>query len=303
MGYAHFGFTSALERSIKMYSNLLRQMKLININVDVLPISKSFSSQFWPIMASIEDISIRTLPFVIDIYHGICKPCDANDFLSSFVNEFLNIKGILNAIFCDAPIKSFITYTKAHTGYFSCSKCIQKGDFVHNRIIFPEINNILQMTRDSVLEKLSIGMASQIPLDYMHLVCLGVMKRLLQIWINENEQNRLSTESIDSISQYLMNIKQNILSEFVRKPRTLVDIDKWKATELSQFLFLAIKIIANPQICINETFFAYAHSLLLYFVSNYGTIYGQKYSVVKFLIDNPYSEIPTSWLILDDNQQ
>ncbi|KAL6417081.1 hypothetical protein ACFW04_012337 [Cataglyphis niger] len=277
--YAHFGFTSALERSIKI-----------------------FSSQFWPIMASIEDISIRTLPFVIDIYHGICKPCDANDFLSSFVNEFLNIKGILNAIFCD-PIKSFITYTKAHTGYFSCSKCIQKGDFVHNRIIFPEINNILQMTRDSVLEKLSIGMASQIPLDYMHLVCLGVMKRLLQIWINENEQNRLSTESIDSISQYLMNIKQNILCEFVRKPRTLVDIDKWKATELSQFLFFAIKIIANLQICINETFFAYAHSLLLYFVSNYGTIYGQKYSVVKFLIDNPYSEIPTSWLILDDNQQ
>ncbi|XP_029171124.1 uncharacterized protein LOC114940569 [Nylanderia fulva] len=33
-----------------------------------------------------------------------------------------------------------------------------------------------------------------------------------------------------------------------------------------------------------------------------GTI-GKRYSVVKFVIDNSYSEIPTAWLILDDNQQ
>lgn len=219
----------------------------------------------------------------------------------------------INAILCDAPAKSFITYTKGHTGYFSCSKCIQEGDFVHNRIIFPEINNILRTddsfknriqiehhTGDSVLEKFFIGMVSQIPLDYMHLVYLGVMKRLLQLWIKRNKQNRVSTESIDSISQYLINIKQNIPCEFARKPRTLVDIDKWKAMEFRQFLLytgivilqstippiwynhflspsLAVRIMANPQICTNETFLAYAHSLLLYFVSNYVTIYGEQY--------------------------
>ncbi|XP_070163480.1 uncharacterized protein [Polyergus mexicanus] len=324
--YAHFGLTSVLERSIKIYSQFIETNEIkININVDGLPISKSSSSQFWPIMASIEDIAIRTLPFVIGIYHGMCKPSDANDFLSSFVNKFLFLSenGIIvdnkkykvniNAILCDAPAKSFITYTKGHTGYFSCSKCIQEGNFVHNRVIFPEINNILRTddsfknriqiehhTGNSVLEKLSIGMVSQIPLDCMHLVCLGVIKRLLQLWIKGNKQNRLSTESIDSISQYLMNIKQNIPYEFARKPRTLVDIDKWKATELRQFLLytgivilqstippiwynhflslsVAIRIMANPQICTNDTFLAYAHSLLLYFVSNYGTIYGEQY--------------------------
>lgn len=36
---------------------------------------------------------------------------------------------------------------------------------------------------------------------------------------------------------------------------------------------------------------------------DYGKTAEKKYSVVKFLINNSYSEIPTSWLILDDNQQ
>lgn len=33
------------------------------------------------------------------------------------------------------------------------------------------------------------------------------------------------------------------------------------------------------------------------------TVENKKYSVVKFLIDDLYSEIPTSWLILDGNKQ
>jgi len=69
-------------------------------------------------------------------------------------------------------------------------------------------------------------MVSQIPLDYMHLVCLGVMKRLLQLWVKGNKQTRLNTENINSISQYLMDNKSNIPSEFARKPRSLLDIDK-----------------------------------------------------------------------------
>jgi len=152
-------------------------------------------------MASIEDIDVYTSPFIIGIYYGMCKPNDANEFLFDFVNDFtfLSSTGIivskkkytitLNAILCDAPAKSFITYTKGHTGYFSCSKCIQEGDFVRNRVVCEsEIHNMLRTndtfknrihiehhTGDSILEKLGIGMISQIPLDYMHLVCLVVL--------------------------------------------------------------------------------------------------------------------------------
>ncbi|EFN77288.1 hypothetical protein EAI_00144, partial [Harpegnathos saltator] len=153
-------------------------------------------------------------------------------------------------------------------------------------------------TGDSILENLSIEMVSQIPLDYMHLVCLGVTKRLLQLWIRENKSNRLNAENINLTSQHLINIKYCIPSEFARKPRTLLDIDRWKATELRQFLLytgivilkstlsplwynhflslsIAIRIMANPQLC--TKYLAYAYSLLLWFVSNYGVIYGEEY--------------------------
>lgn len=176
-------------------------------------------------MVSIEKIDIYTLPVIVGVYHGMSKPSDANEFLNDFVNDviFLLKNGIIvsnvkytvsiNAIVCDTPARSFITFTKGHTGYFSCSKCMQEGDFVKNRVIFPEFDNTLRTdntfknrsqiehhTGNSILEKLSIGMVSQIPLDYMHLVCLGVVKRLLQLWIKGHKNVRLSTENANSVS-------------------------------------------------------------------------------------------------------
>lgn len=92
--YVHFGLISGLKRSIIMYSEFIKTNEIkLNINItyifDGLPISKSSGSQFWPIMAPIEGIDIYTSPFLIDVYLGMFKPNDANDFLRSFVNEFI----------------------------------------------------------------------------------------------------------------------------------------------------------------------------------------------------------------------
>lgn len=66
--------------------------------------------------------------------------------------------------------------------YFGCGKCIQEGEYIDNRIVFPEINATLRSDLSfkyhnqpehhittSILEDLNIGMVSQIPLDDMHL--------------------------------------------------------------------------------------------------------------------------------------
>jgi len=95
-------------------------------------------------------------------------------------------------------------------------------------------------TGDSILEKFPIGMISQIPLDYMHLVCLGVTKQLLQIWQRRNKNVRLSRECVNLVSHYLIVIKPYIPLEFARKPRAIQDIDRWKTIELRQFLLMLL---------------------------------------------------------------
>lgn len=73
--YAHFGLAFGLERSIKINSKFIKINEIkINVNIDSLPVSKSSSSQFWLLMASIEGIDVYTLPFIIGIYHGMSKP-------------------------------------------------------------------------------------------------------------------------------------------------------------------------------------------------------------------------------------
>ena len=122
-----------------------KRIKLL-INVDGVPIAKSSGSQFWPILGRLSGFP-HSKPFLIGIYHGTSKPSDANLFLADFTTEMLALleKGILYngevltivlfGFICDAPARAFIAYTKTHSGYFSCSKCTEEGDF-EGRIVF-----------------------------------------------------------------------------------------------------------------------------------------------------------------------
>lgn len=112
---------------------------------------------------------------------------DANDFLKYFVNEMQNIfqNGILidgmhkinlsiRSFISDAPARAFTLGVKIHNGYFGCNNCIIGGDFVDNRVVFPELNCALRtdtsfiykiqpghLTSDMLLKKLNIRLVTQ----------------------------------------------------------------------------------------------------------------------------------------------
>ncbi|XP_071572521.1 uncharacterized protein [Temnothorax nylanderi] len=320
--YVHFGLTGGLKRSIAKYFQVIPYKIEININCDGLPLFKSSRAQFWPILVSIET-DFYTEPIVVGIYYGDKKPADANIYLKEFIIDMTEILDngldndghkccvIIKAIVCDAPAKSFLTYTKGHNGYFGCSKCIQEGDVVGHRITFPEIDSELRTDHSfqyqqqpehhvgySDLLNLNIGMVSQVVLDYMHLVCLGVIKRLIQFWVKGTKNVRLTNEQLQAASRIIQSMKCFITKEFCRKPRSLNDIDRWKATELRQFLLytgpvvlksvlrkdlynhflslsVAIRILSDPKLCLVMN--GYARSLLCWFVSHYGELYGPEY--------------------------
>lgn len=132
--YFHFGFASCLRNLILQSSNLFQHDNVIDvcINIDGLPLSKSSSSQFYPILCNL--FEKRDIVNIIGIYHGTEKPKDPNIFLESFVKEAVDIvkDGLMfdnrkfvikiKAFICDVPAKSYIKQIVGHNAYNSCSK-------------------------------------------------------------------------------------------------------------------------------------------------------------------------------------
>jgi len=94
---------------------------------------------------------------LVGAHHDNEKPRDFNVFLSEFVKEVIDLtnNGIkilrrdklfykfrIKMFLFDAIAKVSILKIKSVTGYSSCSKCIQKGEYVKDRVCFPIISYI-----------------------------------------------------------------------------------------------------------------------------------------------------------------
>ena len=83
----------------------------------------------------------------------------------------------------------------------------EKGQW-NGKMTFPEVNAALRTDQSfsQMLDEnhnlghyIQLGMVTQFPIDYMHLVCLGVMKRILIIWKKGPLQCRLGSRDIGKI--------------------------------------------------------------------------------------------------------
>ncbi|KZS01887.1 Uncharacterized protein APZ42_001310, partial [Daphnia magna] len=148
------------------------------------------------------------------------------------------IKIEIEAFCCDAPALSFIKCVKPCGSFFGCSKCETQGEYVHNesgrggRVTLPEIDAILRTDESfrsreqqthhtglSILENLPINMTNDFPIDPMHLVYLGAMRKLLHIWCNQRRSMkiRISKQIISEIYGILEDIAKLIPVECSRK--------------------------------------------------------------------------------------
>ena len=85
---------------------------------------------------------------------------------------------------------------------------------------------------------LPIDTVQDFPVDYMHQVCLGVMKKLLLTWMRgPRANNRLSSDQIGQICTKLVSLAHYIPQEFARKSTGLEEVDRWKATYPVSFLY------------------------------------------------------------------
>lgn len=137
-------------------------------------------------------------------------------------------------------INGVLTYSS------SSGTLLTDSDFYARRFKYKHQNPYVN--GKSPLERLNISMVSQVPLDCMYLVDLGVMRKFLLRIVNNNILIKVSKENIDNISKKLLDICSYIPKEFARKPRSLTELNYWKATEYRQFLLYTGIVVLKDNI-------------------------------------------------------
>lgn len=292
----------------------------IHVNIDGIPLFNSSNTSLWPILCSIKESEAS--PFPAAVFCSATKPNPLDDYLGDFIAEmkaleqsgFLHILSNrlyrinLDAVICDAPARAFIKRCKLHNAYHCCERCMQRGEWC-GKVYLPNLSAPLRTDENfksrededhhtgvSPFSDLAVGMVTQFPLDYMHLVCLGVVRRMLDQWMHGPRSSKMSQNSLDAITAKLAEIRPNIPRDFARKPRSLSEFKHWKATELRLFLIytgpvvlkgflspdmysnfidlsVAIRLLLSPSLC--EKYLDFAAHLLKHFVDSFGTLYGR----------------------------
>jgi len=286
--YLHIGFAKALDRILQRTPpNFIPDVIQVNWNTDGARLNNSGNIQIWPIQCSIANI-VNSKPEIVGIYKGIKKPRDINVFLQEFIDDVLeaiNNGGVLflqkkipiqlRAFIADAPARSWILNHFGHTSSNPCSKCRVVGTRCEDQMVFMGINHRLRTDDEysklddedhhkgpSPLSRLSMGMVSQVPFEYMHLIGIGLSKKCISAWVTGKygKKMKLSGRSQDVISKRLRHISRYCPREFARKPRALNDYKDYKATEGRQFILytapVAVQGILEKQ--------GYRHFLLLH---------------------------------------
>ena len=322
--YAYFGVASGVLKVLAQNPDFSENSIDICINIDGVPLFKSSSTQIWPILCSFNDF----VPFIVAIFCGKAKPNSAEEYLFDFLQEFQHLQqdGIvlegktfqvsLKAFICDAPARAFLKCIKNHNSYCACERCTIKGTYVGRVVLGAEEPGVMarsetefrrlgykdHQVKKSPLILAEISCIQSFALDYMHLVCLGVVRRMLHFMKQGPAKCRLSFQQRNKISDHLKSLSGELPREFARQPRSLLELDRWKATELRQFLlytgpvvlrrvisddmykhFLALtvsmSIMLNSDDQVRNGYIDYARELIICYVKMCKTTYGDTFSV------------------------
>jgi hypothetical protein len=323
--YVYFGIEASIKKCLSRCDSSIQEHDCIAIlvNVDGVPLFKSSSVQLWPILCKF----IHFDPFPVAVFCGKSKPGPVEDYLKDFLEEYITLRQngiehngkkinvVIKAFICDAPARSYLKCTKGHTAYNSCERCLVTGTW-EGRIVFnccdpfnlrsdSDFRNFFyrnHQTSLSPLVEVGVSCIKDFSLDYMHLVCLGVVRRLLYFLFKGPLTCRLPVRQRTKISDQLEALSGCMPSEFARQPRSAGELDRWKATEFRQFLLytgpivlrnvlstelythflclsVAMSILLDSCDARRHSYFQYAKELLHSFVSNCPRLYGSTFNV------------------------
>ncbi|ELU17845.1 hypothetical protein CAPTEDRAFT_194984 [Capitella teleta] len=154
-------------------NHTLMEVKQQAVSVDGLQVFKSKTSQFWPVQCMVSSVDER-YPFLVGLFYGESQPSDL-ECMDGFINEFIELEQI-----------------KPHMGFYSCKRCHLKG--AHDgRLYFPVdqesherpdegyrymVDSEHHIAPTSLL-RFTTGLVSKFSMNYMHMVCMEVVRKLI----------------------------------------------------------------------------------------------------------------------------
>ncbi|KAJ8671698.1 hypothetical protein QAD02_002957 [Eretmocerus hayati] len=155
----------------------------------------------------------------------------------------------IKCIICDRPARAAFKCIINQGAYYACERCLVPGFDYMSRIVYPfrndperidesfkELENPLHHAGVCPLVKLkkSVDLIILFILDIMHLNYQGEMKKLLKTWFSSD--SKICKEKLLRVSMRLVNLKNQIPSEFQRSTRTVEDVSKYPANEFREIL-------------------------------------------------------------------
>lgn len=270
------------------------------------------------------------------LYEQLSKLENGVQFVDSNGDSFIS-KCVLLTCTCDLPARALVYNAVQYNGYHGCSHCTQRGKRFKfpnggSSHIFPYIVddpkgvNFNKRSRESVAKDVSAAVSNirnglanysvnghkgpswiqylkytdvvnSCVIDYMHGVCLGVMKLLLKNWFQKEMKDKTFSffSARDKVNQMLAKIKPTL--SVTRIPRSLDDLTHWKSSEYRNFLLYwgipILKGILTPSLfghfgllvrgiyllskeCISTNDLQDAEKCLLSFVELYTELYDER---------------------------
>ena len=283
--FVYFGLAQGLQDcvNVNIHENNLLELE---IACDGIPLVESGYQELWPSVCKIHFDPDVYQPFTVSAYLGESKPKYVELYLGKFIDEvnLLQRDGIIisgrhfevkiKCFICDTPARAFLKRTIGHTGFNACERCTVQRFKEDGTTVFPNANasertDASFRTREQATHHHGdtpllgifplLNIISCFVLDFMHLCCLGVMKRMLENWFQKG-RNKLSRLNRLELSRRMKEIKSQIPCEFQRKTGSVSSVGKWKATQFNFFLLYCGPVVLIG--ILNKTL--YKHFLLFH---------------------------------------
>lgn len=99
------------------------------------------------------------------------------------------------------------------------------------------INQHKYFNKQMSLEEIDINMITQFPLDIMHLVDLGVKKRMISFLLQSKSiEKKIYSERQQAMSSLMVSLSPYLCREFGRKPRGFDTLSMWKSVDFRELL-------------------------------------------------------------------